>query len=77
MKKKTAKKSTHDKAAEPVKLPRLADESKSILEAVTPKADAVPPGRANCKECDHLETAHYGSADRWCNIQGCKCLAFK
>lgn len=76
--KKAVKKSTHhDKAADPVKVPKKqVDESKALEEAVTPKADAVPAA-FNCGECTHEEDKHYGSVNRWCNVAGCQCQAYR
>lgn len=79
MKKATKKHSTHDKKADPVKVPRIADESKPLKEAETPKADTVEPSDRDCErsDCRHAGAMHYGSPDRWCNTSGCVCLAFK
>lgn len=79
--KKAAKKSTHDKKSNPMKVPapRMADESKPIKEAVTPAADQVHGyAEHDCKriDCKHPGAMHYGSPERWCNTSGCGCLAF-
>ena len=76
-KKSTTKHSTHDKAADPVKVPRMADESKGLKEAEVPKADVVGKSEGPCKDCRHAGSLHYGSSDRWCNTSGCQCQAYK
>lgn len=48
-----------------------------LKEAVTPKAETVHESMVACKGCDHGNAAHYGSSERWCNISGCQCQAYK
>lgn len=70
-KKKVEKKKKEEKEFEPP-----FSESEPEVDEETSVEEKNDAKGGNCKGCEHPDASHYGTKDRWCNENNCRCQAY-